>query len=660
MAAKTLRVNIVGDSKSAEKALGAVASRVTGTSSAMGRVGSTLAGVGSAVSGVASTVANFATSGAQDFADWASQVALVQKTMGGTTEEASRLAYQAKILGVDSQDLALGMRFLGKDITNGGKGLAKLGIDTKDASGHIKSMPEILKEVSAKIQSIPPGAQRTAEILSIFGKRGMALTPILTANAAQMDALGQESDALGYTLDSKATASVKTHAQEQRRMQAAFGAVKMQIGESLMPVLTDLGKMFAEHIVPVIKDVVKWTKDHEGVVKVLVVGLAAFVVAMKAINAGMAAYRAIMLIVRGVTIAYTAVQWLLNVAMTANPIGLIIVAIVALIAIFVVLWNKCAWFRDFWKAVWNGIKAVAVAIWNFLKDHFKLIITIILSLMTGGLFFLITHWRQIWNGIKAVFVAIWDFIKDHFKQAMMIVGTILTGGLLFLITHWRQVWGAIKAFFSAIWDGIKSILSTVLGWIKGVWNSVWNGIKAFFVGIWDGIKGAFQAAVDWIKGRAEAFVNFWKAIPGKIKNLFKGMWDGIKDAFKDAINWIIRGWNKLHFDIPKVHIPLLGDVGGGTIGLPHIDELAKGGTITSAGMALVGEQGPELLNLPRGASVTPLPRGGHGGDTYVVNIHVAGNVRADHDLAKTITPIMRDELLRLSKRNGGRGGLVPA
>jgi hypothetical protein len=64
----------------------------------------------------------------------------------------------------------------------------------------------------------------------------------------------------------------------------------------------------------------------------------------------------------------TAAQWLLNVAMDANPIGLIILAIVALVAAFVILWNKSAAFRNFWKAVWSGIKTAASAVGSWFKD----------------------------------------------------------------------------------------------------------------------------------------------------------------------------------------------------------------------------------------------------------------------------------------------------
>jgi phage-related protein len=609
----------------------------------MGRVGSTLSAVGSAVTGVATKVASFAMSGANDFADWASQVALVQKTMGGTTEDASRLAYQAKILGVDSQDLALGMRFLGKDITNGGKGLAKLGISTKDASGHMKSMPEILKEVSAKIQSIPPGAQRTAAILSIFGKRGMALTPILTANAQTMGDLGKESDQLGYTLDSGATKAVKQHAIEQRELKARLDAVKMQLGNALIPVLSDLTKMFSDTLLPVIKDVLGWMKQHETVVKVLVIALAAFVVVTKAINAGMAIYRGVMLAVRAVTIAYTAVQWLLNAAMLANPIGLIIVAIVALVAAFVILWNKCAGFRDFWKAIWNGIKAAAAAVWDWLKANWKTVMEVILGVATGGLFTLATHWRDIWGGMTKAAGAAWDWLKRNWKTVLEVMVGISTGGLSEIAIHWRTVGTWMARFFASVGNALKSIFDAAVRWIVGVvsglvnfWAALPGRIAGYLSGIWRGITGWFGNAADWVVAKFNALVAWFAALPGRIIDFFANLGGKIVNAIGD--------------------IPVIGSIihliGGAIPGL------AAGGTVTRGGATWVGERGPELLNLPGGSNVVPLPRAGGGGTVVNVTVNVAGNVKAEKDLAVAISGHVRNELRRVGARNGGVVGLA--
>lgn len=67
------------------------------------------------------------------------------------------------------------------------------------------------------------------------------------------------------------------------------------------------------------------------------------------------------------TVVWTGVQWLLNAALTANPIGLIIVAIAALIAIIVLIATKTTWFQTAWKVAWGGIKTAAMAVWDWLK-----------------------------------------------------------------------------------------------------------------------------------------------------------------------------------------------------------------------------------------------------------------------------------------------------
>lgn len=63
-------------------------------------------------------------------------------------------------------------------------------------------------------------------------------------------------------------------------------------------------------------------------------------------------------IAKGATVLWTGAQWLLNAALTANPIGLVIVAIAALIAIIVVIATKTTWFQTIWKYLWEFLKGV--------------------------------------------------------------------------------------------------------------------------------------------------------------------------------------------------------------------------------------------------------------------------------------------------------------
>jgi hypothetical protein len=93
------------------------------------------------------------------------------------------------------------------------------------------------------------------------------------------------------------------------------------------------------------------------------------------------------------------------------------------------------------------------------------------------------------------------------------------------------------------------------------------------------------------------------------------MFSPLTSGFKASIDGVIRGWNSLHFKFPSFHGdwngPLPGGgftVGGWSLSTPRLPLLAKGGIATAAGLAMVGEKGPEIISMSRGAQVTPLSR----------------------------------------------------
>jgi len=87
-------------------------------------------------------------------------------------------------------------------------------------------------------------------------------------------------------------------------------------------------------------------------------------------------------------------------AFVANPIGMVIVAIIAVIGIFVVLYKKCEWFRNMVNAVWKAIKDTFSSVWEWIKGKFNALVDI------GA---------KAWNGLKESGAAIIDKIKDAFK-----------------------------------------------------------------------------------------------------------------------------------------------------------------------------------------------------------------------------------------------------
>lgn len=166
------------------------------------------------------------------------------------------------------------------------------------------------------------------------------------------------------------------------------------------------------------------------------------------------------------TKAATAAQWLLNAAMNANPIGLIIAAIVALIAIFVVLWQKCEWFRNFWIGMWNGIKTAFSAVVGWIKENWQAMLLFLINPLAGVFKYCYDHFEgfrnfvdNVVNSVKKAFTDAWEHIKNTFSK----IGSFFSG-----------IWGSIKGTFTklgtsignAIGGAVKSGINGIIGMIE--------------------------------------------------------------------------------------------------------------------------------------------------------------------------------------------------
>lgn len=208
--------------------------------------------------------------------------------------------------------------------------------------------------------------------------------------------------------------------------------------------------------------------------------------------------------------------------------------------------------------------------------------------------------------------------------------------------------GAAVAFVGVAAQTSGAFINTVVGYTNGLITAfkwLWkNAPKA-----WAAVKDAFGTAKDWVVKKGGELVGWVRGLPKKIASAASGMWNGLRDSFRSAINWIIGRWNNLSFSLPSVTIPLLGTIGGGRLDTPNIPYLAKGGTAVRDGLAVVGDRGPELLSMQRGASVIPLDRAGGGGP---IEIRVSIAPGADSPVMRALVTQLRYEVSR-----NGRGSV---
>lgn len=380
-----------------------------------------------------------------------------------------------------------------------------------------------------------------------------------------------------------------------------------EVGAAVEPTLTKVKEIGAEllsKLVPAIQAIL----NNLPTIAVLLAGITAAVIAFQV--ASIAATAA----TQGMTLAQyaaAAAQKLLNTVMNANPIGLIILAITALIAIFVTLWNNCEGFRNFWIGLWENIKTLFQAFLDWISPA--------VEALKG---FFVSAWEGIkaaWSVAVSYFTTIWENIKLVFS----VVKTILVG---FFQNAWngiKVVWNAVTGYFRAIWDTIKGIFSVVKDVLTGNWKSAWEGIKGivntwknYFSGIWDGIKNVFSGVSSWFKN---IFSTAWSAVKGVFANwgsFFGGLWTTIKNKFsaigtnianaisgavKSGINGVISSIERIingGINLINGAIGLINKIPGVSIGKLSrlsLPRLAKGGIVDSPTIAEIGEDGREAV-----------------------------------------------------------------
>lgn len=182
----------------------------------------------------------------------------------------------------------------------------------------------------------------------------------------------------------------------------------------------------------------------------------------------------------------------LKAAFVANPVGLIIVAIVAVIAIFVLLYKKCEWFRKGVNKAWKAIKEGFKATWTWIKNKFH-------ALMELG-------------------AKVWAKIKEYKALFIPFIG-------IFVVLYQKCEW--FRNGVNAVWKAIKNAFTNTWQWIKDKFNALleigsnaWNGLKNSATAIIDKIKEAFSGFFDWINKKWESIKNFGSKL--NPFNWFKG------------------------------------------------------------------------------------------------------------------------------------------
>lgn len=218
--------------------------------------------------------------------------------------------------------------------------------------------------------------------------------------------------------------------------------------------------------------------------------------------------------------ARIAASWLI----AMGPIGWVIIAVVALVALIIIYWDQ--------------VKAATIAVWKFVFAYLMMKWNSIVSTATA-----------IFNGLKALLIAIWNGIKSGISAVVSGIVSYITNNWNRLKSTTSSVYNAIKSFITNAWNSIKStttsvvgnILSTVKSKFEALKNAVsekmtaakqkivdiWNQAKSFLEGI-----DLHSIGVNIIQGLINGIGSMAGAVASKISDIA----GGIKDKITGALN----------------------------------------------------------------------------------------------------------------------------
>lgn len=279
--------------------------------------------------------------------------------------------------------------------------------------------------------------------------------------------------------------------------------------------------------------------------------------------------------------------WGTIVAVLSGPVGWIIGIVVALVAVFVLLWNKCEGFRNFFIGLWNGIVSVVsnawnsflegarpivealMNVWNALTEFFSVLWNGIVSVATtvwNGIVEVVTPiieaiktawnslvefftnlWNSItevattaWSTLQPIVETVWTSIQQFITSAIQVIQNVITTGMQIVQEVWNAVWTVFTTIVQTVWTVISTVISTVLNVIAGIINTVTSIIKGDWSGAWENIKGVAQTVWEGIKSVISTVINaisnIISTVLSTIKNIVATIWKGIKDFISNAIN----------------------------------------------------------------------------------------------------------------------------
>jgi phage-related protein len=265
-------------------------------------------------------------------------------------------------------------------------------------------------------------------------------------------------------------------------------------------------------------------------------------------------------------------QRLLNAAMSANPIGIIITLIAALVAGLIWFFTQTdagkaifAGFMSFisdaianlkvvWDAFWLGLGIIVDTVFNAISTAINLYVTGMTIIFTAIGTTIMAIWTTFWDGLVGIVTAVWTAITTVITAYIQLVVLVITTVATTVVAIWQTLWSGFTTIVSIVWAAIIGVVSaaiqavlsvvlTVASAISNYWNAIWTGIVSVVTTIWAAISDVVSSAIKTVQTIIANVIGIiqaiwsgnWSAIGAYVQNI----WNAIKSFIQTAINAVL-------------------------------------------------------------------------------------------------------------------------
>lgn len=247
-------------------------------------------------------------------------------------------------------------------------------------------------------------------------------------------------------------------------------------------------------LLPVVGALITAFVAYKAIMMTITVVTRAMLMYQQLQRAAMVAYRVTVTAVTAVSKAWTIAQTALNVVLSLNPIGLIVIAVAALVAAFVIAYKKSETFRNVINKVWESIKIAFFAVMNFFTTTVPAVFNNIVGFIKQwGPIFLLAIMGPV-GLVVGLVIKYWDEIKT------------------WTVNTWNNIVNRVSTAATSIWTKISNIWNQITGFLKGI--NLFDIGKNIIDGLVNGISSMAGAVVDKIKDIGSSITDKVKGILG--------------------------------------------------------------------------------------------------------------------------------------------------